>query len=127
MHGLQANEMSDLRSALHDAKTHSCHPLLVPSLLCQLLVDSDANSIRKHAADLYQVEVKTNYHGFYATEIVICIGDKLFMSWVYRCLGTNCICYRHAQKHLHFSNNRISRLARRSRRQKKSSRTSREA
>ena len=71
--------MSDLRSALHDAKTQSNHPLLVPSLLCQLLVDSDANSIRKHAADLYQVEVKTNYHGFYAPEAMVCIGRKLII------------------------------------------------
>ena len=127
MHGLQANEMSDLRSALHDTKSQSCHPLLVPSLLCQLLVDSDANSIRKHAADLYQVEIKTNYHGFYAPEIVVCVDDNLFMFWVCRRPGSNCICYRRAQKHFQISNNRMSRLARRSRRQKKSLKTSREA
>ena len=64
IHGLQANEMFDLQSALSDAEKKTCHPLLVPSLLCQLLVDSDANSVRKHAANLYHVEFKTNYHGF---------------------------------------------------------------
>lgn len=79
IHGLQANEMPDLRSALNDAKNRSCHPLLVPLLLCQLLVDSDANGIRKHATDLYQVEFKTNYHGFSAPETVVCTcrSDKL--------------------------------------------------
>lgn len=80
MHGLQANEMSDLRSALDDAKHQSCHPLLVPLLLCQLLVDSDANSIRKHAADLYQVEFKTNYHGFYVPENGVCMATSYFIS-----------------------------------------------
>ena len=77
IHGLQADETSDLCSALSEAQNQSCHPLLVPSLLCQLLVDSDANSIRKHAADLYQVEFKTNYHGFSAPKTVVC----MVMGW----------------------------------------------
>lgn len=87
MHDLRENEMSDLRSALHDARAQACHPLLVPSLLCQLLVDSDANSIRKHAADLYQVEVKTNYHGFYTPEAVVCVGCKPILCWSYGSLA----------------------------------------
>lgn len=93
IHGLQANEMSDLRSALSDAKDKCCHPLLVPSLLCQMLVDSDANNIRKHASDLYQVEFKTNYHGFSTPKAVVCIvisspclEDKNF-------LGSDCMYY----------------------------------
>ena len=73
VHGLQRKEISDLRSALDDAKKQSCHPLLVPLLLCQLLVDGDANGIRRHAADLYRVEFKTNFHGFSTPKSEVCM------------------------------------------------------
>lgn len=66
IHGLLRKEVSDLHSAINDARKQSCHPLLVPLLLCQLLVDGDANGIRRHATDLYKVEFKTNFHGFSA-------------------------------------------------------------
>lgn len=73
VHGLQRTEIFDLLSALDDAKKQSCHPLLLPLLLCQLLVDGDANRIRRHAKDLYQVEFKTNFHGLPVQEFEVCM------------------------------------------------------
>ena len=76
IHGLLRKEVSDLHSVLDDAKEQSSHPLLVPLLLCQLLVDGDANGIRRHATDLYKVEFMTNFHGFSAPKSEVCIISR---------------------------------------------------
>ena len=64
LHGLAVDEMSTLLEALKDVGADACHPLAIPLILCQMLSDSDANAIRKHAAALYKVEFRTNFDGY---------------------------------------------------------------
>ena len=68
IHGMARNEMSTLLAALTNAGTTACHPLTMLFVLCEMLSDSDGNGVRHQAANLYKVEFKTNFHGFYHSD-----------------------------------------------------------
>ena len=61
IHGLQKGERDSLMSALDEFKGPLVHPLLLPVLLCELLTEADSTQIKRHALNLYQVEMQTAY------------------------------------------------------------------
>lgn len=67
IHGAEEKDLDGLASSLTHLNEKLFHPLLMPVCLCEMLVDSDTKAIRTHATELYQIEIKTNFHGFYPT------------------------------------------------------------
>ena len=57
--GFQKSESEDLSSALAESSSLSAHPLLIPTLLCELLTRSDSDEIKKQGSDLFKVEMQT--------------------------------------------------------------------
>ncbi|CAN9376029.1 unnamed protein product [Alternaria sp. RS040] len=62
--GLQGPEKSRLAMLLKDTIAESAHPMNIPLILCEMLMESDSNGVKAHASDLYQVELRTNFHGY---------------------------------------------------------------
>ncbi|KAL8928730.1 MAG: hypothetical protein Q9208_001508 [Pyrenodesmia sp. 3 TL-2023] len=67
IHGAEEKDLDGLASSLTHLNEQLFHPLLMPVCLCEMLGDSDRQAIRTHATELYQVEIRTNFHGFYPT------------------------------------------------------------
>ncbi|KAF2728631.1 hypothetical protein EJ04DRAFT_556623 [Polyplosphaeria fusca] len=64
IHGLQSEELSRLMAHLGDTHSETCHPMNLPVILCEMLTESDSQGIKRRAAQLYDVEIKTNFHGY---------------------------------------------------------------
>ncbi|KAK2790501.1 hypothetical protein FQN52_005518 [Onygenales sp. PD_12] len=64
LHGLQTNEISSLVTYLGDSREELIHPMNLPVILCEMITESDSNGIKRRAKELYQVEIRTNYHGY---------------------------------------------------------------
>ena len=62
--GLQGLERSRIATHLRDTMTESAHPMNIPLILCEMLMESDSNGVKTHASNLYQVELRTNFHGY---------------------------------------------------------------
>jgi hypothetical protein len=62
--GLQETEKSRLAMHLGDRWADSAHAMNIPIILCEMLVESDSTGVKTHASDLYQVELRTNFHGY---------------------------------------------------------------
>ena len=62
--GLQGTEKSRLAMHLGDHLADSAHEMNVPIILCEMLIESDSIGVKTHASDLYQVELRTNFHGY---------------------------------------------------------------
>jgi hypothetical protein len=62
--GLQETEKSRLAMHLGDRLADSAHEMNVPIILCEMLIESDSIGVKTHASDLYQVELRTNFHGY---------------------------------------------------------------
>ncbi|KAL8823311.1 MAG: hypothetical protein Q9191_005976 [Dirinaria sp. TL-2023a] len=67
IHGVEQKDLDTFTSSLEFAREHLVNPLLLPLSLCEMLVDSDSQAIRTHAGELYEVEFRTNFHGFYTS------------------------------------------------------------
>ena len=70
IHGLQGNEVSSLVTYLGDTREESIHPMNLPVVLCEMLTEGDSNGIKRRATELYQVEIRTNYHGYPRDEAI---------------------------------------------------------
>ncbi|KAF2831401.1 hypothetical protein CC86DRAFT_452461 [Ophiobolus disseminans] len=64
IHGMKSHEMSQLAMHIGDARVESGHPINIPIILCEMLVESDSNGVKLHASNLYKVEKRTNFHGY---------------------------------------------------------------
>ncbi|KAK2750779.1 hypothetical protein FQN55_001789 [Onygenales sp. PD_40] len=64
LHGLQTNEISSLVTYLGDSREEFIHPMNLPVILCEMITEGDSNGIKRRAKELYQVEIRTNYHGY---------------------------------------------------------------
>ncbi|KAK2804489.1 hypothetical protein FQN50_006564 [Emmonsiellopsis sp. PD_5] len=64
LHGLQTNEISSLITYLGDSREELIHPMNLPVILCEMITEGDSNGIKRRAKELYQVEIRTNYHGY---------------------------------------------------------------
>lgn len=62
--GLQGTEKSRLAMHLGDRLADSAHQMNIPVILCEMLIESDSIGVKTHASDLYQVELRTNFHGY---------------------------------------------------------------
>jgi hypothetical protein len=62
--GLQGTEKSRLVTHLGDLLADSAHKMSTPIILCEMLIESDSTGVKTHASDLYQVELRTNFHGY---------------------------------------------------------------
>ena len=62
--GLQGTEKSRLAMHLGDHLADSAHRMNTPIILCEMLIESDSTGVKTHASDLYQVELRTNFHGY---------------------------------------------------------------
>ena len=70
IHGLQGNEVSSLVTYLDDTREESIHPMNLAVVLCEMLTEGDSNGIKRRATELYQVEIRTNYHGYPRDETI---------------------------------------------------------
>jgi Mg2+ and Co2+ transporter CorA len=66
--GLQGSEKSRLAMHLGDTMAESAHPMNIPVILCEMLIESDSTGVKTHASNLYQVELRTKLHGYPQTE-----------------------------------------------------------
>jgi hypothetical protein len=62
--GLQGAEKSRLAMHLGDTVAQSAHPMNIPLILCEMLMEGDSKEVKTHASNLYQVEIRTNLHNF---------------------------------------------------------------
>jgi hypothetical protein len=65
LHGLQDDEREILSQNIADALNDTCHPMLLPVILCEMLSDADSMGIRLHGLELSKVEFRANFSGFY--------------------------------------------------------------
>ncbi|KAH5281986.1 hypothetical protein HBI71_000230 [Parastagonospora nodorum] len=70
IHGLLPNDLDSLSLHIGDRQEECAHPLNIPAILCEMLVESDSNGVRLHASDLYKVELQTNYSNYIFSEPV---------------------------------------------------------
>lgn len=68
VHGMQRHEMSRLAMYIGDTRAETAHPMNIPVILCEMLIESDSNGVKGHALELYQVELSTTYHGYPGNE-----------------------------------------------------------
>ena len=76
LHGAAQNEIEDLCYALSEFHFSIMHPLLVPVLLSELLTVSDSNEIKRHAANLYKVEMQTSSLGVGKADLTTVLTDS---------------------------------------------------
>ncbi|CAN9385152.1 unnamed protein product [Alternaria alternata] len=62
--GLQGNEKFRLAMHLGDRLADSADEMNIPIILCEMLIERDSIGVKTHASDLYQVELRTNFHGY---------------------------------------------------------------
>jgi len=55
-------ELSTIQNFLSGTGTQMCHPMFVPLLLCEILLDKDSDEVKRHANDVLGVEYKTRIH-----------------------------------------------------------------
>lgn len=65
VHGFQPQELRCLLYRMDEFKASSVHPLLLPVLMCEMLIKADSSGIKQLAADLFAVENKTIWHGYW--------------------------------------------------------------
>lgn len=61
LHGASEKERSIIIDHLRDAQDDTCHPMLVPVVLCEMLTDADSNRVKGHASELLGLEFRTNF------------------------------------------------------------------
>ncbi|KAH8632681.1 hypothetical protein IG631_11315 [Alternaria alternata] len=49
---------------LGDRLADSTHAMNTAIILCEMLIESDSIGVKTHASNLYQVELRTNFHGY---------------------------------------------------------------
>lgn len=65
VHGFQQKELRCLLHEMDEFKASSSHPLLLPALMCELLIEADSSGIKRLAAELFAVENRTIWHGYW--------------------------------------------------------------
>ena len=90
IHGLQSNEVSNLVTYLGDSREDLIHPMSLLVVLCEMLTEGDSNGIKRRATELYQVEIRTNYHGYprdETIEVCACLPQICVAICLQRILG----------------------------------------
>jgi hypothetical protein len=64
VHGLYNDEVPNFVTYHGDSREELIHLMTVPTVLCEMLAESDSNGIKRRATELYQIEIRTNYHGY---------------------------------------------------------------
>jgi hypothetical protein len=59
IHGAQDEERINFVNHLDDSRTDTCHPMLLPVILCEMLADADSNGARQNAIELFDIELRT--------------------------------------------------------------------
>ncbi|KAH7393844.1 hypothetical protein DE146DRAFT_109470 [Phaeosphaeria sp. MPI-PUGE-AT-0046c] len=72
IHGLSARDMGFLAMHLGDTQEECAHPLNIPVVVCEMLVERDSNGVKSETSNLHKVELQTNYSGYVPSQT----GDK---------------------------------------------------
>ena len=64
LHGLQAQELRAFEKMLDDFKHKPIHPMLLPTLLCELTMHTDSNMVKRHETNIHEVERLTSYFNY---------------------------------------------------------------
>ncbi|KAH7087012.1 hypothetical protein FB567DRAFT_629057 [Paraphoma chrysanthemicola] len=59
VHGLKQEDMSRLATYIGDIGASIAHPLAVPVIMCEMLLESDSNEVKRQASSLILVENRT--------------------------------------------------------------------
>lgn len=57
-------ELSAIQNLISGTGTQLCHPLFVPLLLCEILLDKDLDEVKRHSSNLLSVGFKTRVHSY---------------------------------------------------------------
>jgi len=57
-------ELDGLLSLIMGLKSDTSHPMHIPIILCELQTQSDSDNIKRHAFNLFKVELQTRMHNY---------------------------------------------------------------
>jgi hypothetical protein len=71
-------ELSTILNFISGTRSQMSHPMFVPVLLCEVLLDKDSDEVKRHARNLLSVEYKTRMH-IYPTQEDSISRQAIFM------------------------------------------------
>jgi hypothetical protein len=68
LYGADDQERLTFLDHIRDARDDSCHSMLLPLILSEMLMEADSNAIKLNAMSLTRIEMRTSVSGLHESE-----------------------------------------------------------